>query len=57
MLVKRLLVDAGDPELLHYEEARALYRKEFDKAKDVCEKFSSKDKESSLSIYIRDLKK
>ena len=31
MLVKRLLVDAGDPELLHYEEARALYRKEFDK--------------------------
>ena len=32
MLVKRLLVDAGDPELLHYEEARALYRKEFDKA-------------------------
>lgn len=32
-------------------------RKEFDKAKDVCEKFSSKDKESSLSIYIRDLKK
>ena len=32
MLVKRLLVDAGDPELLHYEEARALYRKEFDTA-------------------------
>lgn len=31
MLVKRLLVDAGDPELVHYEEARALYRKEFDK--------------------------
>ena len=31
MLVKRLLVDAGDPELLHYEEARAVYRKEFDK--------------------------
>ena len=31
MLVKSLLVDAGDPELLHYEEARALYRKEFDK--------------------------
>ena len=31
MLVKRLLVDGGDPELLHYEEARALYRKEFDK--------------------------
>ena len=27
MLVKRLLVDAGDPELLHYEEARALYTK------------------------------
>ena len=24
MLVKRLLVDAGDPELLHYEEARPI---------------------------------
>ena len=24
MLVKRLLVDAGDSELLHYEEAKAL---------------------------------
>ncbi len=35
MLVKRLLVDAGDPELLHYEEARALYRKEFDKLSDI----------------------
>lgn len=32
-------------------------RKEFEKAKEVCKKFSSKDKESSLSIYIRDLKK
>ena len=31
MLVKRLLIDAGDKELVHYEEARALYRKEFDK--------------------------
>ena len=31
MLVKRLLIDAGDPELVHYEEARTLYRKEFDK--------------------------
>ena len=31
MLEKRHLVDSGDPELLHYEEARALYRKEFDK--------------------------
>ena len=32
-------------------------RKEFEKAKEVYKKFSSKDKESSLSIYIRDLKK
>ena len=30
MLVKRLLIDAGDPELVHYEEARKLYRKQFD---------------------------
>ncbi len=26
MLVKRLLIDAGDKELVHYEEARKLYR-------------------------------
>ena len=31
MLVKRLLIDAGDKELVHYEEARKLYRTEFDK--------------------------
>nr|WP_294665956.1 HAD family hydrolase [uncultured Blautia sp.] len=31
MLVRRLLIDAGDKELVHYEEARELYRKEFDK--------------------------
>ena len=30
MLVKRLLIDAGDSELVHYEEARTLYRKQFD---------------------------
>lgn len=30
VLVKRLLIDAGDPELHHYEEARTIYRKKFD---------------------------
>lgn len=40
MHVKRLLVDAGDPELLHYEEARALYRK------GIC-----KDPFTKYSIY------
>lgn len=30
MLVRRCLKDAGDPELTHFEECRALYRKKFD---------------------------
>lgn len=30
MLVRRCLTDAGDPELVHFEEAKALYRKKFD---------------------------
>ena len=30
MLVRRCLVDAGDPELKHYEEVRRLYRQKFD---------------------------
>ena len=30
MLIKRCLIDAGDPELVHYEEVRELYRKKFD---------------------------
>lgn len=30
MLIKRCLIDAGDPELIHYEEVRELYRKKFD---------------------------
>ena len=30
MLVRRCLKDAGDPELVHFEECRALYRKKFD---------------------------
>lgn len=30
MLVRRCLIDAGDPELLHYEEVRNLYRRKFD---------------------------
>lgn len=31
MLVRRCLKDAGDPELVYYEEARRLYREMFDK--------------------------
>ena len=30
MLIRRCLIDAGDPELGHYEEARELYRRKFD---------------------------
>ena len=30
MLIKRCLIDAGDPDLVHYEEVRELYRKKFD---------------------------
>ena len=30
MLIKRCLIDAGDPELVHYEEVRELYRRKFD---------------------------
>ena len=30
MLVRRCLIDAGDPELVHYEEVRNLYRRKFD---------------------------
>lgn len=30
MLVRRCLKDAGDPELVHFEECRELYRKKFD---------------------------
>ena len=30
MLVRRCLKDAGDPELIHFEECRELYRKKFD---------------------------
>ena len=30
MLVRRALKDAGDPELVHYEEARKMYRERFD---------------------------
>ena len=30
MLIKRCLIDAGDPDLAHYEEVRELYRKKFD---------------------------
>lgn len=30
MLVQRLLIDAGDKELIHYEEARKMYREKFD---------------------------
>ena len=30
MLVQRLLIDAGDKDLVHYEEARLLYREKFD---------------------------
>ncbi|MCB5475936.1 MAG: HAD family hydrolase [Blautia sp.] len=30
MLIRRCLIDAGDPELAHYEEVRALYRRKFD---------------------------
>lgn len=30
MLVRRCLVDAGDPELKHYEEVRRIYRQKFD---------------------------
>ncbi|HJB15347.1 MAG TPA: HAD family hydrolase [Candidatus Blautia excrementipullorum] len=30
MLIRRCLKDAGDPELVHFEEARSLYRKMFD---------------------------
>ena len=30
MLVRRCLTDAGDPKLVHYEEARRLYREKFD---------------------------
>ena len=28
MLIRRCLIDAGDPELAHYEEVRALYRRD-----------------------------
>lgn len=30
MLIRRCLKDAGDPELMHYEECRSLYREKFD---------------------------
>lgn len=30
MLIRRCLIDAGDPELVHYEEVRELYRRKFD---------------------------
>lgn len=30
MLIRRCLKDAGDPELVHYEKARQVYRKRFD---------------------------
>lgn len=30
MLIRRCLKDAGDPELVHYEECRNIYRKKFD---------------------------
>ena len=30
MLIRRCLKDAGDPELLHYEECRSLYREKFE---------------------------
>ena len=29
MLIRRCLIDAGDPELVHYEEVRELYRRKF----------------------------
>ena len=30
MLIRRCLKDAGDPELVHYEECRRIYREKFD---------------------------